>query len=259
MLRRSVSAIAMACFLLPANTGLADPNAGAYLAARHAGAVNDFASGAQYFTKSLIADPANAYLLENALTSFIALGQIDRAIPVAQAIVDHGYQSQMAHLVLNLQAAKAERWSDIFAGLEMGRTVAPLVDGLTQAWAHLGEGDMTKALASFDQVIEGDGMTIYGLTHKAYALASVGDFEGAEAVFGDAAAQVILRYSARSAIAHAQILSQLGRNDDALAIIDTVFGTNANPTVATLRADLEAGKGVAFDALCAGGDLSGPR
>ncbi len=249
VLRRSISAIAMACFLSSANTVLADPNAGAYLAARHAGTVGDFASGAQYFTKSLIADPANAYLLENALTSFMALGQIDRAIPVAEVIVAQGYQSQMAHLVLYLQAAKNEEWSDVFSGLEMGRTVAPLVDGLIQAWAHLGEGDMTKALASFDQVIEGEGMALYGLTHKAYALASVGDFEGAEAVFGDAAAAGQLRYSARSAIAHAQILSQLGRNDDALTIVDTVFTNPGDPMVADLRADLSAGKGVAFDAI----------
>ncbi len=249
MLRRSISAIAMACFLLPANTVLADPNAGAYLAARHAGTVSDFASGAQYFTKSLIADPSNAYLLENALTSFIALGQIDRAIPVAEAIVEQGYQSQMAHLTLYLRAAKDERWSAIFSGLEMGRTVAPLVDGLIQAWAHLGEGDMTKAIASFDRVIEGEGMALYGLTHKAYALASVGDFEGAEAVFGDAAAGGVLRYSARSAVAHAQILSQLDRNQDALTIIDAVFGGRADPTVAGLRARLAADENVAFDAI----------
>ena len=249
VLRRSISAIAMACLLSPATAALADPNAGSYLAARHAGTVSDFANGAEYFTKSLIADPTNAYLLENALTSFIALGKIDRAIPVAEVIVDQGYQSQMAHLVLNLQAAKNENWSDIFTSLEMGQTVAPLVDGLTQAWAHLGEGDMSKALASFDQVIEGEGMALYGLTHKAYALASVGDFEGADAVFSNATEAGLLRYSARSAVAHAQILSQLDRNNDALAVIDTVFGNGADPTVAALRADLTAGQGVAFDAI----------
>lgn len=228
---------------------MADPDAGAYLAARQAGIANDFAAGAQYFTKGLMADPGNAFLLENAMTSFIALGQVDRALPIAQAIVDQGVQSQMANLALSLDAAKSGKWEAIFAALEQGRSVAPLVDGLSQAWAHLGEGDMTAALASFDQVIEGDGMSLYGLTHKAYALASVGDFEAAEAVFGSAAAAGALRYSARSAVAHAQILSQLGRNTDALAVIDTVFGNRMDPTIASLRVDLEAGEGVAFDAV----------
>uniref|UniRef100_A0AAN0MBQ9 Tetratricopeptide repeat protein n=1 Tax=Yoonia rhodophyticola TaxID=3137370 RepID=A0AAN0MBQ9_9RHOB len=228
---------------------MADPNSGSYLAARHASNANDFAASARFFTKSLIADPTDPYLLENAMTAFIALGQVDRAIPVAQVMVDNGYQSQIAHLTLSLQAAKTGQWDQIFAALEQGRSVAPLVDGIAQAWAHLGEGDMTKALASFDQVIETPNMTVYGMTHKAYALASVGDFEGAEAIFNGAATGNVLRYSTRSATARAQILSQLGRNEDALAIIDGVFGKQLDPRVAELRAELAAGTAVAFDAV----------
>ncbi len=248
VLRRSISAAVLACMIFPANVVAADPDAGAYLAARQASVANDFAAGAQYFTKGLIADPSNAFLLENAMTSYIALGQIERALPIAQVIVDRGYESQVAHLALSAAAAKAEDWSAIFSGLEQGRNVGPLVDGLSQAWAHLGQGDMTRALASFDQVIEADGMTIYGLTHKAYALASVGDFEGAEAVFG-ASATSGMRYSRQSAVAHAQILSQLGRNDDALAIVDGVFGAQLDPGLAVLRAELVDGNAIAYSAV----------
>ncbi len=249
VLKRSISAIALACLLSPATQVIADPDAGAYLAGRHAGAANDFAAGARYFTKSLASDPANGFLLENAMTSFIALGQVDRAIPVAEAIVDTGAQSQIANLILSARAAKTGEWGEIFAALEQGRGVAPLVDGLSQGWAHLGEGDMTKALASFDQVIETEGMTVYGLTHKAYALASVGDFEGAEAVFADGISSGTLRYSIRSAVAHAQVLSQLGRNDDAIAILDAVFGGRMDATTAALRAELASGTAVPFDAI----------
>ena len=183
MLKRTILGAVTAVLISGSGPVLADADAGSYLAARQAGLANDFSQASRYFTKGLLADPSNAYLLENAMTSFIALGQIDRAIPVAQAIVDRGYTSPIAHLTLKIADAKTGNWDGIFNALEMGRSVGPLVDGLSQSWAHLGQGDMSRALQSFDQVIETEGMGVYGLTHKAYALASVGDFEGAEAIF----------------------------------------------------------------------------
>ena len=248
MFKRSISAAVLACLIAGTGPVHADPDAGSYLAARQAGIENDFSVASRYFTRGLIADPSNAYLLENAMTSFIALGQIERAVPVAQAIVNKGYSSPIANLTLSIADVKAGNWDGIFTALEQGRSVGPLVDGLSQGWAHLGQGDMRKAIASFDQVIETEGMGVYGLTHKAYALASVGDFEGAEAIFGTSIDGSI-RYSRQSAIAHAQILSQLGRNEDALTIIDAVFGRQLDPGLVVLREDLVAGKAVAYSAV----------
>lgn len=248
MFKRSVSAALFACLIAPNPVFAADVDAGSYLAARQAGMAHDFRQGARYFTKGLMSDPGNAALLENAMTSYIALGQIERAIPIAQTIKDFGYQSQIANLMLSIAAVRAGDWDAVFAALEQGRNVGPLVDGLAQAWAYMGKGEMAKALARFDQVVDTEGMEIYGLTHKAYALAVAGDFEGAEAVFSTSGAQG-LRYSRRSAIAHAQILSQLGRNEDALAIIDGVLGRQLDPGVVALRADLAAGVAVAYDAV----------
>lgn len=248
MLKRSISAAVLACVISGSGPVAADPDAGSYLAARQAGQANDFVAASRYFTKSLVADPGNAFLLENAMMSLVALDQMDRAIPVAQAMVDRGQNAQIAHLILKVADFKAGRWQNIFAALEQGRSVGPLVDGLSQGWAHLGQGNITRALASFDQVIETEGMGAYGMTHKAYALASVGDFEGAEAILLEGAANG-MRYTRQSAIAHAQILSQLGRNEDALAIVDAVFGGQLDPSIEVLRADLSAGEAVAYDAV----------
>ena len=248
MLKRTISVIACVCMLTPATTAMADLDAGAYLAARQAGAHSDFVSSARYYTKALLRDPSNSYMLENAMTSFIALGQFSRAVPVATVMVEQGYSSQIAHLVLSVQNAKDGEWARIFTGLEQGRSVGPLVDGLAQGWAHLGEGDISRAMASFDQVIETRGMEAYGTTHKAYALASVGDLEGAATLI-ETPVSGGLRYSRKSAIAHAQVLSQLGRNDDALAIIEAVFGRQLDPAVALIRDALVAGQAVAYDAV----------
>ena len=248
MLKKTIYGAVLALAIVgngPVNAG---PDPGSYLAARQAILAHNFSEASQQFSVALAADPANPYLLENAMTSYIALGQMDRAIPIAEAIVDFGYDSQIANLTLMNANAKAGNWAGIFNALQAGRSVGPLVDGLAQGWAHLGQGDMTRAAESFDQVIEANGMMIYGLTHKAYALASVGDFEGAEAILSG---QIPggMRYSRQSAVAHAQILSQLDRSEDALKIIDGVFGTQMDSTIAQLRAQIVDGQSVAYDAV----------
>jgi tetratricopeptide (TPR) repeat protein len=246
--KQSIFITAFAGLIAGTTPAAADPDAGAYLAARQAGIANDFDAASRYFTQGLIADPTNAFLLENAMTTFIALGQIDRAIPVAQTIVDQGQDSQVAHLILSVADMRAGDWGHVFAALEQGRSIGPLVDGLSQGWAHLGKGEMTRAFASFDQVIETPGMTIYGLTHKAYALASVGDFEGAAALL-QSRPEGGMRFNRQSAIAYAQILSQLDRNADALRLMDEVFGVQLDPSLQQLRDQLDAGEAVAYDAV----------
>ena len=235
------------CFiaLLPLRL-LGEPQAGSYLAARQAAISSDFTAGAAYFGQALIADPTRPFLLESAMIAQVGLGDFEMARPIAQAMVDLGLQSQLAHLVLSVTAANAEDWDTVIAGLDEGREIGPLVDGLTRAWAYVGKGQMSRAIDSFDTMIEGAGLSAYGLYNKALALASVGDFEGADTIFSGSPENG-MRYNRRSAIAHAQILSQLGRNPEAIAMIDGVFGPQSDPTLIDLRTGLEAGDMVKFD------------
>lgn len=246
MLRHSLSASVIALLLLPAVPGRAQADAGAYLAGRQAGYDNDFAAGARYFTQALLANPTDAYLLENALASYVALGQFDQAETLARTIIGLRYPSPVADLVVNIVDAKRGAWDNIFDALESGRSVGPLVDGLTQAWAHMGNGNIQRALAQFTQVSQTAGLEIYGLTHHAYALASVGDFDGAEALF---ASRADMQYSRQSAIAHIEILSQLDRNADAISLLDGVFGVQLDPGLQRLRDTLAAGDAVPYAAV----------
>ena len=247
VIRRSISAIAFACAMAAPVGVAADQNAGAYLAARQAAQASDFTQAARYFAEALVADPTNTVLMEDALAAFLSLGQIDRAVTVAQNLVDAGAGNQVAYLTLSVGHIQNGDWSALFQGLEAGHSIGPLVDAVTQGWAHLAQGDMSRAIASFDRVIANESMAIYGLTHKAYALASVGDFEGAEALFSQNAS--FMRYSRQSAIAHAQILSQLDRTDDAIAVLDLVFATQMDPAVDALRDQLIAGQSLAYSAV----------
>ena len=246
MLRKTLSAGVIALMLAPLAPLGAHADAGAYLSARQAGYDNDFAAGARYFTQALLANPKEPYLLENAMASYVALGQFDQAETLARTIVGLRYASPVADLVINVADARQGHWDSIFDALEGGRSVGPLVDGLTQAWAHMGNGNIRRALTQFDQVIDTDGLAVYGVTHKAYALASVGDFSGADDLF---ASQPGMQYSRQSAIAHIEILSQLDRNDDAITLLDGIFGVQLDPGLLQLRDALQSGVAVPYAAV----------
>ena len=243
-LRSVLTLITVAGLALPA---YAD-NAGSYLAARSAIIANDYSEAADYFARALVRDPANPRLLENATTAFVGLGDADRAVPTARRLIQTGATSQIAGLVLLGDAARSGRWDQVLADLEAGQTVGPLFDGLIVAWAEVGAGRMGEALEAFDNVASNAGVEAFGLYHKALALASVGDYEGAAAIFSGETG-TMLRLTRRGIIAYAQILSQLERPDDARDLVDQAIGLSSDPTLAALRASLDAGETLPFDSV----------
>jgi tetratricopeptide (TPR) repeat protein len=234
---------------LAATPAMAVPNAGSYLAGRSAAGQNDFVAAALWFGVALADDPANPDLIESLLASRLAAGDIEGTVSVAEAALASGIDSQLVNMVLVMQAALTEDWDRLFDGLEAGQTVGPLADGLTRAWAHVGNGNMSTALGAFDEVIEAPGMLAFGLFHKALALASVGDFEGAEAILS-LSPEEGMAVNRRSVIARAEVLSQLGRNTDAIAMLDATFGPAPDDlALRDLRSRLESGEPIPFSIL----------
>lgn len=223
-----------------------DGSAGAFLAARVAASENDFREAARWYDRLIMAGMNDPATLEGAVIAHMSLGEVDRAAELARQLVQKGGRSQPAYIALLADQAKREDYSGLIADIKAGRTVGRLVDDLVMAWAGLGEGRMSDALDAFDALAKSPGLEAFGLYHKALALASVGDFEGADNILsGREAGQIVLMR--RGAVAHAQILSQLERNPDALALLDRAFGTEADPQLDALRARLSAGEPVPFD------------
>ncbi len=230
--------------------GLAAPAAaqsvaGPYLAARQAAAQNDFGAAASYFTQALVRDPANVDLMENAVVSFMSLGEIGRAVPIARTMQQSGRESQVAQMVLTADLLDQEDYLALIARETGAQGIGPLVDGLIKAWAYMGAGEAKEALAQFDRVSSEVGLQGFAMFHKAMALALVGDFEGAEAIFADDGAGVMV-LTRRGAMARAEILSQLDRNDDALALLREAFAGATDPELDALTAALEEGESVPF-------------
>ncbi|MEM9580140.1 MAG: tetratricopeptide repeat protein [Pseudomonadota bacterium] len=233
---------------MSAAPALADLAPGAYLAARSAAVNGDFDAAARNFTQALARDPSNPELLENAAVSMLALGDLERAEVIAKQIVDLDQRSQVAHMILVARAASVEDYDTVLQRVSSDRGVGPLVDGLLRSWSLVGTGDMAAALDSFDAVGEEPGLQGFALYHKALALALVGDLEGADAIFAMPEAGA-LRQTRRGAMAHIEVLSQLGRSDDALMMLEESFGSDLDPRLRDMRTTLQAGGKLAFTTI----------
>lgn len=228
--------------------GVTPANSGAYLAARQAGYDTDFTAAAANYMAALTRDAANPRLLEAAAIATLALGQADKAIPLAQRFAATGQRSQGPQMILVADAAARGDWAAVTARVGGDTGVGPLVDGLVAAWAQLGAGDVTAALAAFDALAATDGLAAFALYHKALALASVGDFETAVTALQDDRAAP-LRMTRRAVMAHAEMLSQLDRGPEALTMFADLFGDDLDPGLRAMQAALAAGEKLPFTHL----------
>lgn len=212
--------------------------AGAYLAARAAVAGRDFDPAALWLSRALAGDPADPWLLESALVAEMALGRLDAAAGLADAMDEAGLASPVAALVAITAEAQAGGWQAVLDRARAGGAggVGPLMDSLARGWAHMGLGDTDAALAAFDEAAQEPGGAGFGRLHRALALAQSGDLAGAEAALEtlDAPSGVLAR---------ARALSLLGRAPEAVALLDAAFADLDAPTAA-LRARLAAGEAV---------------
>lgn len=231
---------------LRAEEAIIEPDSGAYLAAMVAASGSDFQAAASWFARAMLRDPANPALLQGAVLANLEIGEFGLAADAAQRLTKAGAKSQPAAIAILTAKAKSGDFEGILAEQKAGQVAGALTDSLIHAWALLGAGHMTDALAEFDKISKTKGQEAFGLYHKALALASAGDFEGSDEILsGRAAGEIAVMR--RGVIAHIEILSQLERNADALAYIDRAFGTTLDPQIEDLRRRLTAGEPIEFD------------
>lgn len=232
--------------------GVATPSsaqglAGAYLAGNQANRDNSYDQAAKFYAEALARDPNNPYLLQNALLSFVGKGDVERAVAIATKVASGQFGSQLADLVLTADAIKQGNFAEAQTILKDGEDrFSPLLYGLLSGWVSLGDGKMTAAVDQFDSMENPTALRLFGQYHKALALASVGDFETADRILtGDENGN--LRLNRGSLIAHAQIMSQLDRKDDAIALLDGALRGTSDQGVAALRDAIQENGVVDYD------------
>lgn len=223
----------------------ADSLAGAYLAGRSAAASNDFAIASQYYATALARDPNNLVLMENATQAHLALGDIKKALPLAKMIAAQGQRSQVARMVITAGLVDEEDFAALAAQEIQPDGISSWVDGLVKAWALIGSDEIEAAMAQFDAISTDAGMRGVVMYHKALAYATYGNYEAAEALFGQGAAGVAAG-TRRGVIARAEILSQLGRNEDAVDTITQAFNDATDAELDIMIKELGAGAVLPF-------------
>lgn len=208
--------------------------AGAYLSARSAVIDGNHGEAAARFERALAADPGNPLLIGNALFANAALGQWDRAAIVADMLDAEAQGQELSNLVAMVRGLRDGDLIGARSAIEAGRGAGPFIDGLALGWIFLGEGDMRRATDAFEEVAADGALADIAYTQLALARAAVGDFEGAHALFSGEE-RGPLSATERSLRARAEILVQLDRREDALALLDEFIQSVPDPALLTLR------------------------
>ncbi|MDE0590811.1 tetratricopeptide repeat protein [Halocynthiibacter sp. C4] len=234
--------------LFPSLPASSEGFVGAYLAGQSARFSADFEASALYYTRALALDPTNAHLMNVASAAYVSKGDLASAVPIARSLDQTGTDNLIANIVLASNDIIEGDYAAVTKRLEAGGEVGPIATELLAAWAAIGEGKMSRALELFDEMALEPGLSGIAAFHKALALGSVGDFEGAEAILSNSQG-TNLEHTRLSLIAHLQVLSQLERNQDALDILKLFYGDgDVDPEFSAIKEKLEAGETVPFTA-----------
>jgi tetratricopeptide (TPR) repeat protein len=232
-------AIAVQCgtaFALPAS---------AYLVARQADRSNDFQAAANGYLQAMRGDASNPVLIDGALGALIGAGRIDRAVPVARLMSRASTKSRNVDIVLLAEHLRTGLYDEAIALLRSRTIVGGAPDALFEGWAHFGAGRTADAFATFEKVARIEGVGALGRFSGALALAASGDYAAADAAL--ATFETEYGASRRSILARVQVLSTLGQNAAARAVLDDAYGPATDIEIDDLRSRLDAGETIAFD------------
>nr|WP_318272821.1 tetratricopeptide repeat protein [Paracoccus saliphilus] len=235
----------------PLTRGLAGP----YLAARMATVENDFRAAARYFVQASAHDPADVYLQDSALVALASAGEVERAVTMAERMIGAGEGTELAGLMRRAQLVRAGDWTGLLQLIQTDRRPdmpleEDLLDGTMRAWALLGAGRASDALAAFEEMAADDSLAPIVNYHLALARALVGDYESADTLMQQSEAGGHLL----GLISRVQILSQLERQDEALALLEKIDGIEAEPQLMAMRQRLRDGQPISFDVIGGPGD-----
>ena len=229
---------------------------GPYIAARQAAIAHDYEFAVEYFSRALVQSPLDVVLSEQAMSAFLAVGDVSKAQILAKALNPGLNSHPLAGILLLTQSFQTENYKAALAQLESTSVAGAAVDDLLKGWALMGLGRVGDALKSFDTASKEQGMRSFGLYQKALAFSLVGDFESAEAIFS-VKDQTLVAVSFRASLARAQILVQLDRSIDAINFLNDLYGEDAGQEVRAMIAQLQAGAAVDFDVVRSGSEGAG--
>lgn len=228
---------------------------GNYMQARIKKLTYDFAGAAQHYKELLDAYPQDQFLHAEALFLFVTAGDFDQALNSAAVLDSHDFRSSFIDNLLIASAFQNVDYQEAVERIEASATLenATNTEPIKLGWAFVGLGEMEQAEQQFNKESSGTSFS-WAQFHRALALATIGDFESAEELIGQTAAKEELppEIAGQLVTAWAQILVQLGRRDDAAALIEQSIAVDPltaqkRELLQTLRQRIVNGEQVDFD------------
>jgi tetratricopeptide (TPR) repeat protein len=213
-----------------------------YLSGSVAAMRGDFPAASKFFGAALKRDPSNEFIKQNAMLAALSIGDMPLGVQYAKDLVaDDNADQGLANLVVYMDQIKTGNFDTAAANLEKNKqNYIPLIAGLMRGWTELGRGKMGAVIETLDAMTEPPTVELFAQYHKALVLAAVGDFEGADKILqGDARGN--LRLTRGSLIAHAQIMAELDRADEALRLLDSAILGGQDDELSALRTSIADG------------------
>lgn len=218
-----------------------------FLIGRVANARADHAAAADRYFAALARNPGDASLVEGALISSLASGDVERSRRAAR-MASRTDAPAYAHIVRAADALLAQRYAQADAELDraQGTAAEEMLARMVANWAQAGQGrssDIAADLAPLASIRPYGGL--FG-----YQQALVLDYSGqqSEALAAYATAAQGGLWLPNGVARHADLLLRTGARDQALALL-SADGSAGNPALATMRREVEAGRPATLDRL----------
>lgn len=152
--RADARASAPAVVEADAGLPIADSLEGNYLAGRFAGSVADYRASADYFASALIDAPDDRFLLERALSLYIAAGELTEVRIFAERLWALDPNSPVASLTIGIDDLQRGRWQEAIDALGHAKSgpLLTLAAEVLSAWAEQGAGETDAALTRLSKL-----------------------------------------------------------------------------------------------------------
>lgn len=142
---------------------------GAYLAGRYAANENDAAAAALFYDKALKFDPGNPELLERAIMSEVAEGDLDGAAKHAEELIGNAPQARIPRIVIAVRAMRDGGYARAREEFEKvaGNAAAEIAARLGLAYANYAEGNVDAAAEIINKLTDNGGARAFALYHLA--------------------------------------------------------------------------------------------
>ena len=223
--------------------------AGNYLAAKVARTDDDTTAASTFYRSALLKDPENPELQLQAFNAFIANGDFDEGVEIANQLMLAERAPEFARIVLAIDHIRSQEWSSAEQQLDITwrSSLDRLIAGLVRAWARVGEGDADKALAIVDGLEGPDWFDLFVQYHGGLMALQGGDVDEAlrrlQIAFdnkagGQGASLTYLRVVAALAAAH----WQHGNAQEAADMLQTgLMLQPQHPLYRAMKKSLDAG------------------